>query len=205
MPRIDHVDNYAQEIRELYRRLRDLETATPLSNASVGRGRLRMYDSSELLIEDGNLTISGTASVNGVLVGSGTFTWTGTTNLNGPTFVRDDLTVTSGGKITVVGGNDLEIGITTSGNPGVEFEDGGQLAGTSDGIQLTNPAGNGFVYAGSNVGMSRGSKSVQVESSGVTITAPLQVASLPVVPGGATVYAVAADSSGNLYRRSVSS
>src|SRR5690554_6893297 len=101
MSRVDDVNSLRAEVAELKRMYRDLANATPLSSTSVGRGRLRMYDNSELLIEDGNLTITGTATVDGQLVGSGTFTWTGTTNLNGPTNVRGNMAVTSGGTIKV--------------------------------------------------------------------------------------------------------
>lgn len=38
----DNPANRSQEIRELYRRLRDLETATPLSNASISSGGIRV-------------------------------------------------------------------------------------------------------------------------------------------------------------------
>lgn len=100
------IDNLGQgEFRELLRRISSLENATPLSNTSVERGRLRMYSGSELLIEDGNLKVTGTATVNGQLVGTGTFTWTGPTNLNGPTNINNTLTVGSGsikaGPITI--------------------------------------------------------------------------------------------------------
>lgn len=129
------------ELADLLKRVRALEKATPLASASIGRGRLRLYDGSELLIEDGNLTISGIATVDGQLIGSGTLEWTGPvtftgdTSLNGPTHIdgatdingtlavkgattlTDDLTVGSGGKIKV-GAMTLDPAVSGAGGVG---------------------------------------------------------------------------------------
>jgi len=88
-------------------RISALEKATPLANSSVERGRVRLYDGSELLIEDGNFTVSGTGTVTGTfnvtgtlgvtgaLNSTGTFTQTGPFNLTGTQ------TISGGGKLVV--------------------------------------------------------------------------------------------------------
>lgn len=81
------------EIERLTARIRALEKATMLANASVGGGRLRFYDGGELLIEGGNLRVTGTGSVSGTFNVSGTLNVTGTTNLDGPVIIDGNTTV----------------------------------------------------------------------------------------------------------------
>jgi hypothetical protein len=79
------VDNLDDDgMSEIFSRLSALENATPLSNSSVNRGRVRMYGGSELLIQDGNLTVAGAASIIGQLIGSGLLKWTGNVLFEGP-------------------------------------------------------------------------------------------------------------------------
>lgn len=89
------------EIRALKERVRILETATPLQDASVTRGRLRVASADGFVAEavpggapavrvtglqvvDGVLRVTGTLEGGGTWSWSGTLTQTGTTNLNGP-------------------------------------------------------------------------------------------------------------------------
>lgn len=81
------------EIKRLTARVRALEKATPLASSSVGRGRIRLYDGGELLIEGGNLRVTGTGSVSGTFNVSGTLNVTGTTNLDGPVIIDGNTTV----------------------------------------------------------------------------------------------------------------
>lgn len=81
------------EIERLTARIRALEKATMLANASVGGGRLRFYDGGELLIEGGNLRVTGTGSVSGTFNVSGTLNVTGTSNLDGPVIIDGNTTV----------------------------------------------------------------------------------------------------------------
>lgn len=115
------------EFAAFAREMRQLALSTPLASASVGRGRLRFYDGSELLIEDGNLTVSGTATVTGELTGGGTFSWTGpvtltgtttmtgTTDLNGPVNING--ATTQNGALHITGDTDVT-GTLTVANPG---------------------------------------------------------------------------------------
>lgn len=83
-------------VKDIFRRLRKLETSTMLGSASIGEGRVRFYDNSELLIENGALNVTGSASISGVLNVSGQ------TNLIGQTSVTGPMTITG---TTVIGGN----------------------------------------------------------------------------------------------------
>jgi len=94
------------ELADILRRLRILETASPLQNASIGAGGLTVYDGGVITIENGGLNVTGTASVLGTLIASGVINFTGTVTVSGPMSVSGVMTVTnnlvvaSGGKIT---------------------------------------------------------------------------------------------------------
>jgi cytoskeletal protein CcmA (bactofilin family) len=83
-------------LKELERRIKRLERANPLSASSLGRGRMRFYDGSELLIENGALNVTGSATISGVLNVSGQ------TNLSGQVSVTGPMNITG---TTTIGGN----------------------------------------------------------------------------------------------------
>lgn len=97
-------------IADIFRRLKRLETNTMLASASVGRGRLRFYDGSTLLIENGALNVTGTATIAGVLDVTGTTNLAGTTNISGPLNVTGVTTIS--GQLGVTGPTNLD-GVTT--------------------------------------------------------------------------------------------
>lgn len=109
-PGIGMSDELLSEIR---RSARDA-----LQNSSIGRAGLRIYDGGVLLIEDGGLSITGTATVTGTLTGSGSLTWTGpslfegTVNVTGNSAFGGTLSIlgatTIGGLVTL--NNDLSLG-----------------------------------------------------------------------------------------------
>lgn len=108
---VDNLDD--GELRDLLRRVEDLERGTPLNNAAIGRSGLTVYDGGVITIENGGLSITGTAEVIGQLIGSGALTWTGEvgftgqTNLDGPTKIDGDTTINGDvdmtGIITITG------------------------------------------------------------------------------------------------------
>lgn len=106
------VDNLAgnEALADLVRRVRRLENGTPLNNSSIGRGGLRIYNGGGITIENGGLSVTGSATISGVLEASGsinmsgTFTATGTVRLSGSTDIW--------GPLTVTGDTDLD-GLTT--------------------------------------------------------------------------------------------
>lgn len=77
-----------------------------LASASVGRGRLRFYDGSVLLIENGALNVTGTATI------AGTLDVTGTTNLKGQTSVTGPMEIS--GTTTITGSTNImgELNVT---------------------------------------------------------------------------------------------
>lgn len=83
-------------LKKLEERIKRLERANPLSSSSLGRGQMRFYDGSVLLIQNGALNVTGTATISGVL------TVSGQTNLSGQVSVTGPMTITG---TTVIGGN----------------------------------------------------------------------------------------------------
>lgn len=112
-------------LKDLERRIRRLERANPLSSSSLGRGRMRFYDGSELLIQNGALNVTGTATISGVLDVSGRTNLkgqvsvtgpmeiSGTTNITGNTNIMGELNVT--GPTTLDGITDIGGNTTISG------------------------------------------------------------------------------------------
>lgn len=85
---------------EILKRLRRLEMASPLGHSSIGRGRMRFYDQSELLIENGALNVTGTATISGTLKASGTIDFTGTLTQSGPSNFTGKLTIAGDTSVT---------------------------------------------------------------------------------------------------------
>lgn len=106
------------------RRLARLEMGTPLASSSMGRGRLRLYDGSVLLIENGALQVTGTATVSGTMKVTGTMDVSGTMNVSGTMKVTGPSTlngkVTIGGDTTVTGKFDVTGPMATKGTLSVE-------------------------------------------------------------------------------------
>lgn len=119
-----HVNLGQGDLKTLIARIERLERANPLSNSSLGRGRMRFYNGSILLIENGALNVTGsatisglldvsgraeisglldvtgTASISGILNVSGQTTLSGTTTIAGPTGVTGKLTIQGDTSIT---------------------------------------------------------------------------------------------------------
>lgn len=121
------IDNLNQgNLADLERRIRALETATPMNNAAIGRSGFEVYDGGTINVSNGNLVVSGTATISGVLNADGTVTLsgvigisgpltvTGTTALNGPTTIGGNTTVT--GTLTTNGPLDVNGATTLDGN-----------------------------------------------------------------------------------------
>lgn len=94
------------EIPGILKRLRALETASPLRNASIGAGGLRVYDGGMITIENGGLRVTGTAEIIGKLIASGIIEFSGEVTISGPldisglTQIMGDLILQAGGKFT---------------------------------------------------------------------------------------------------------
>ena len=93
------------EFEALARQVRAPSTQSPLGNSAITSGALRVASAEGLIVQ-------GSALVIGLLDGTGTFHWAGPMTidgitqfngplgLDGPAFLRDSLTVESGGSIT---------------------------------------------------------------------------------------------------------
>jgi hypothetical protein len=101
------VNNLNQgDVAEIWRAIRQLQVATPLNSASIGSGGMRVYDGGVITIQNGGLSVTGTATILGTLIASGIINFTGTVTISGPltvsglTTVTNSLVVAAGGKIT---------------------------------------------------------------------------------------------------------
>ena len=139
----------SDSMRELVKRIRRLETGSPLGNSSITKGSLRIA-SAEGLIVEGSAKVTGTLAVTGILNANGTVTLTGTVGISGPlditgnTTLSGDLTVDSAGQITVAGAAPMVLGIAANGYPGIEFPVGRLTAGANQ-VALTNSAGTAAI------------------------------------------------------------
>lgn len=184
--RIDNLSNNSSEIKDMARRIRALELATPLNSASISRGALRILSEEGLIVEgsarvSGVLAVAGTENVTGTLNVSGTanidgpLLVDGATSLRGATTITGDVTVNGGGSITVAGGTPATLGVTSLGLPGLEFSAGNALISTTSGLLMKSGTTGGRVSASSGaVSMALGSNSIaiggtQISLSGTTV------------------------------------
>jgi len=93
------------ELADILRRLRILETASPLQNASIGEDGIRVYGGGVINIENGGLVVNGTATIHGVLNADGTISFSGPVTISGPLTISGSTDIT--GDTTVTG--DLDV------------------------------------------------------------------------------------------------
>ena len=90
---VHHPGDLPQEVGNLQNLITQLvKQAT--QNASFGSAGLRVYGGGWIVIENGGLSVTGTAQVSGTLEGSGTFKWDGPWYLNGIGRITGDTTGT---------------------------------------------------------------------------------------------------------------
>ncbi|KQR86742.1 hypothetical protein [Microbacterium sp. Leaf179] len=177
--------------------LRTLLTANPLRSASVNEGRTRYYGGSELLIEDSNLNVTGTATIVGWLrvVGRIVLEGLGILTVNGLIELLGRMRVNGGGGINVEDGGDVVVdgGEIRAGDvvirDGKVYVGGMVLDPDTEGGALTFPNGSRLEADGDNTGarliagssvanvgdvtsLRKGSTSVIVSALGVTINTP---------------------------------
>ena len=102
------------ELADILRRLRILETASPLQNASIGESGLRVYNGGVITIENGGLNVTGTATITGTLQADGTIALTGTLTQSGPSTFTGATGIT--GPLTVTGATHLNGTTDVAGN-----------------------------------------------------------------------------------------
>ncbi|MFF8187740.1 hypothetical protein ACF044_10830 [Microbacterium sp. NPDC016588] len=111
-------------IKDIFYRLRKLESGAFLENSSITNGRLRIIGGTLLVDSGGQLIVVGTASVDGSMSISGTFLLTGSGwrivgsgSIEGPTTVIGTLRVDGDTRFT--GNLSLEGDIALTGNMGI--------------------------------------------------------------------------------------
>lgn len=124
----------SSDFKDILRRLRNLETATPMNNAAVGRSGFEVYDGGTINISNGHLIVNGTATVGGTLNADGTVTLSGTVRVSGPLTITGDTSVS--GDFTVTGPTKLngetDIGGDTTVTGDLNVEGPLDVAGTMD-------------------------------------------------------------------------
>jgi hypothetical protein len=219
----DNLNDNAAQIRDLFRRIHNLETSSPLNNSAIGRGGIEVYDQGTLNISDGHLIVNGTATFTGTFTQSGptsftgTFTqsgpstFSGTTNLNGPTNISGVTSIT--GNVTTTGAfknngpTELNGSTKTTGTLSVD-------GATTLNNTLTVASGKKITLGGLTLeNQSATSGQVQFPGGGISASAALgmlithgtveiagttvKISSLPTTSQAPNLYA---DSSGRLYR-----
>lgn len=167
-------------LEDLARRVKILETASPLRSASVTAGQVRIGGTAILLVDS-----SGGIIIHGLLSGDGTLTWTGTTNLNGPVNIAGIQTVagainltgtetiSGNGGLVFPGSYPMTLSPTAgNGSPGIGFPQG-YIAGNSLGIFMGYPGTlNGFVAQATQASMGAGNNFVAVDTAKTRVTGP---------------------------------
>ncbi|WP_432244803.1 hypothetical protein ACRB8A_12425 [Arthrobacter sp. G.S.26] len=143
------------------------------------------------LTTNGKLDVNGPTTLDGNTTATGDLTVNGPLNINGTSTLKGDLNVTGNGKIKA-GGMTVDPGLLGG---SVQFTNGGYLSGTTDGPQLTGPAGNAFVYVRNALA---GIQAAAIKLVGaVTVQGGLQITGLPTTTQPANLHI---DSSGNVSR-----
>lgn len=212
-------------IPDILRRLRALETASPLGSSSITRGALRVASNEGLKVEgsakvSGWLIVTGTARVTGRLEGSGTFDWTGPMNLQGAQSVTGPTTFT--GKVDINGEADINgpldvLGVwkltgdgTITGDVGISgnlaMKSGGKI--TVEGanpIVLQQEGGSAKVKVGTTGEISGADSGIQMMVAGdvnrrvAVKPTGIMLVGLPMGVGTPTFW-IGADVQGNLFR-----
>lgn len=218
------------EFDDLMRRVRALETQSPLEHSSITGGRVRFIGGLLQVDSGGSVVIVGTLQVDGVSTVTGQFNVDGPFNLAGDGTITGQLTIS--GPVDITGDVDLtgvmtvtgDIEVTGSGRikvGNIIIEDGKIKAG---GMTI-NPDVNGgqvefgggrSINAGSNfLGVYDGDRFVVFNSSGVAVVAGgksirvgsdgITLSGLPTIAKSATADnnprgSIYADSGGALFR-----
>lgn len=216
---VDHIggdQGLRQEIQKLWRELRRVGKAT-WQNASIGRAGIRVYDGGWIRIEDGGLSVTGTAEVSGYLnisgelTGSGEFGWSGPLNLTGPLSVdgawelngNGDITgdVDVTGDITVLSGGRIKVGnivLDPSTNGGRIKVGGHSIYVNGAVLTIIHSSGAQMVLNNGGASLVASGRSLTLSNLGVSI------GGMPTIARGsannATVGTVYCNTSGQLFR-----
>jgi hypothetical protein len=181
-----------------------LERATPMNNAAIGRGGIEVYDGGEITITNGGLSVTGKATITGILEADGTITFTGNFTQTGPTVfqgtlsvegvttVKNDFNVTTGGKIKVGTAMVLDPSVSAG---ALVFSNGAQVFTDATTVQMFK-GGSVCQVDDASAKIQATGGYVKVDSSGVNLNGPLRNTSGSTITGvTANVYM---DASGNI-------
>lgn len=125
---VDDLSDALKKLRELQDRVRQLETAIPLENASVTEGRVRFIGGTLRVDSGGRVEIVGTLDVQGTASVSGPLTISGQLDVTGPATISESLHV--GGNTTIDG--TLDIGAETTLDSSLTVVEGGSVTVDGD-------------------------------------------------------------------------
>lgn len=184
------------ELRDLRDRLRALETATPLGNSSISKGRLRLISAQLLLQEESRLDGEGSFKWSGPWrFDSGDGEIAGDVKLSGDfalsgTFTADDVRIE--GNRVHVGGMVLD---PTDHGGAITFPNGAQVF--TDGTTVQLVMGNSVVQVSDSYArLQYGGDVLQIDADGVRVSP----AAVPAAATGETVTPVGVTASGRLRR-----
>lgn len=150
---VDHPGSLSQETQRQKRAERRNGKAT-MQNTSISRANFTVRDGGKIIIENGGLDVTGTAT------GSGVLDWSGTVYFRGPTGVQGNFAVS--GTTTLTGAVTLNSTLTVG---------SGQIKA---GAVTITPTGGGMVQIGAmqldgdSTGTIRSSGAVTIEGGGTT-------------------------------------
>ena len=151
---VDDLSDALKKLRELQDRVRQLETAIPLENASVTEGRVRFIGGTLRVDSGGRVEIVGTLHVEGTtqFIGNvtlqGPWTFSGDGDITGDVTLSGDMTVDSGGEIRVGTSNVLRIrrdganGIIEIGDSRISITPSGAVSVSGPGVSLQATGGS---------------------------------------------------------------
>lgn len=125
---VDDLSDVLKKLRVLQERVRQLENAIPLENASVTDGRVRFIGGTLRVDSGGRVEIVGTLDVQGTASVSGPLTISGELDVTGPATISESLHV--GGNTTIDG--TLDIGAETTLDSSLTVVEGGSVTVDGD-------------------------------------------------------------------------
>jgi hypothetical protein len=206
------------ELGRMKRDVRQLGTAAPLQNSSIGAGGLRVHSGGVITIENGGLKVTGTAEIIGTLIASGVIDFTGDVTISGPLTISGDTDVTGDFKVTgpthLEGATDIKgtlsvegattlkgdmtlttgkikaggLTIDPSASGGSLVFSGGGGVQGGSGPTVIKGAGNAGLISDTTASVFAGANSVDVSPTAVTINGPLKAPGITSTTNAANVY-----------------
>lgn len=182
---VDPVQNVINEIKDLKRRIKVLETSPSQQNMTVDKGATRILSDEGLQVgepgsDTGSEIVYGVLTIVGTLNGDGTINWEGTLNQVGPTNLRGPVAITGENGTLTVDAETLLRALTRV-LADLQVEAGGKIVVQgSQPIQLRQVGGIARIDLGATAGIWSG-------GDGVTIAATAPGGFMNVYSGGVDI------------------